>query len=108
MALKEGKLYYSISEVSSHFNVAPSLLRYWETEFKEITPKRNARGTRFYKKEDVAIIARVYLLVKEKGFTLQGAKDKLESDKKGVDKNIQVIEKLQDIREFLVRLNAQL
>lgn len=108
MALKEGKLYYSISEVAKHFDVASSLLRYWETEFSTIKPKRNARGKRFYTTADVAEIQRVYLLVKEKGYTLQGAKDKIKADKKNVDTNVEVIEKLQNIKEFLTRLKTEM
>ena len=108
MALKEGKLYYSISEVSKHFEVAPSLLRYWESEFKTIKPRRNTKGTRFYTKKDVDEIATIYLLVKEKGYTLQGAKDKIKSDKKGVNSNLEVIRKLENIKEFLAQIKEEL
>ena len=108
MALKEGKLYYSISEVSKHFDVAASLLRYWETEFNNIKPKRNTRGKRFYTTGDIEQIQRVYLLVKEKGYTLQGAKDKLKADKRNVDSNVEVIEKLQSIKKFLTKLRAEM
>lgn len=108
MALKEGKLYYSISEVSKHFEVAPSLLRYWESEFNTIKPKRNTKGTRFYTKKDVDEIATIYLLVKEKGYTLQGAKDKIKADKKGVNSNLEVIQKLENIKEFLAQIKEEL
>ncbi len=108
MALKEGKLYYSISEVSKHFDVATSLLRYWEAEFKTLKPKRNARGTRFYTTKDIEEIQRIYLLVKEKGYTLQGAKEKLKADKKNVDSNLEVIEKLENIKQFLTKLKAEM
>lgn len=108
MALVEGKLYYSISEVSKHFEVATSLLRYWETEFSTINPKRNARGKRFYTTADIEEIQRIYLLVKEKGHTLQGAKDKIKSDKKNIDSNVAVIEKLQSIKHFLTQLKAEI
>jgi len=108
MALKEGKLYYSISEVSNHFEVAPSLLRYWETEFNTLKPKRNTKGTRFYTTKDIDEIARIYLLVKEKGYTLQGAKDKIKTDKRSVDSNVEIVEKLQSIKSFLVQLKQEL
>jgi|TARA_B110000971_G_scaffold25290_1_gene22758 DNA-binding transcriptional MerR regulator len=108
MALKEGKLYYSISEVSKHFNVAASLLRYWETEFSTLNPKRNSKGTRFYTSKDVDEISRVYLLVKDKGYTLQGAKDKIKADKKNVNTNVEVIEKLENIKTFLTRIKQEL
>ena len=108
MTLKEGKLYYSISEVSKHFEVAPSLLRYWETEFNTLKPKRNTKGTRFYTTKDIDEIARIYLLVKEKGYTLQGAKDKIKTDKRSVDSNVEIVEKLQSIKSFLVQLKQEL
>lgn len=108
MSLQEGKLYYSISEVSQHFDVAPSLLRYWESEFPSIKPTRNSKGTRFYTKRDVDEISRIYLLVKEKGYTLQGAKDKIKADKQKITVNVEVINKLENIRSFLTKLKAQL
>lgn len=108
MSLKEGKLYYSISELSKHFDVAPSLLRYWESEFPSIKPTRNSKGTRFYNKRDVDEIARIYLLVKEKGYTLQGAKDKIKADKQKINANVEVINKLENIRSFLTKLKEQL
>mgnify|MGYP000996357757 CR=1 FL=1 len=108
MSLKEGKLYYSITEVSKHFEVAPSLLRYWESEFPTIKPTRNSKGTRFYTKRDVEEISRIYLLVKDKGYTLQGAKDKIKADKQKITANVEVINKLENIRTFLTKLKAQL
>jgi len=88
--------------------VAPSLLRYWESEFHQIKPKRNAKGTRFYTKEDITQIEKIYFLVKEQGFTLQGAKDKLRKDKKGVDKHIQVVQRLEDVKSQLLELRQGL
>jgi DNA-binding transcriptional MerR regulator len=108
MSLKPGKLYYTISEVSTHFDVAPSLLRYWESEFSTIKPKRNAKGTRFYTAKDVDEISKIYLLVKDKGYTLHGAKEKLKVDKKNIDSEAEVVEKLEKIKSFLVKLKNQL
>lgn len=98
------KLYYSITELAQHFDVAPSLLRYWETEFNQIKPKRNAKGTRFYTKNDVANIEKIHFLVKQQGFTLQGAKDKLRNDKKSIDKHFQVLERLENVKSQLLDL----
>lgn len=98
------KLYYSITELANHFDVAPSLLRYWETEFNQIKPKRNAKGTRFYTKEDIAQIEKIHFLVKQQGFTLQGAKDKLKKDKKTIDKHFQILERLESVKSQLVEL----
>ncbi len=108
MSLKPGKLYYSISEVSEHYDVAPSLLRYWESEFSSIKPKRNAKGTRYYSTKDIEEIGKIFLLVKEKGYTLQGAKERLRNDKKGVNTDTEVIEKLENIKSYLIKLRDQL
>lgn len=108
MALKEGKLFYGISEVSAHFDVTASLLRYWESEFPSIKPRRNPNGTRFYSSKDIDEIRKIYYLVKENGYTLQGAKDKLKTDSKIVDANIEVIEKLERIKTFLTQLKKEL
>ena len=69
------KRYYSIGEIAQAFNVNPSLLRFWEKEFKEIQPKKKKSGTRKYTSEDIVNIKRVYHLVKEKGLTIDGAKN---------------------------------
>lgn len=102
------KLYYSISEVSAHFGVSQSLLRYWETEFSGIKPKRNKKGTRFYTKSDIVQIALIYHLVKEQGFTLSGAKDRIKADKGGVKKELEAIRVLKDIKGFLVDIHSKL
>ena len=78
---KELKLYYSIGEVAKMFNVNESLLRFWEKEFPFITPKKAGGNVRQYRKEDIENIRLVYHLVKEKGLTLQGAKQKLKVSK---------------------------
>ena len=75
------KRYFSISEVAKLLDVKPSLLRFWEKEFKQIQPKTNARGKRAYKQEDIDIIRRIYDLVKVQGLTLEGARKALRSRK---------------------------
>ena len=71
------KRYFSISEVAEMLEVKPSLLRFWEKQFKQIAPKTNARGKRAYKQEDIDIIRRIYDLVKVQGLTLEGARKSL-------------------------------
>ncbi|KAA6306656.1 hypothetical protein EZS27_041682, partial [termite gut metagenome] len=73
---EDDKLFYSIGEVARMFDVNESLLRYWEKEFPQIAPYKNSKGTRKYRKEDVEIIGLIYYLVKEKGMTLPGARQK--------------------------------
>ena len=75
------KQYFSISEVATLLGVNASLLRFWEKEFKQIMPKTNARGKRSYNSNDIEVIRSVYLLVKEKGFTLDGARKALKARK---------------------------
>ena len=75
------KRYFSISEVAKMLDVKPSLLRFWEKEFKEIAPKTNARGKRAYKQDDIDVIRRIYDLVKVQGLTLEGTRKALRSRK---------------------------
>jgi len=106
---KDLKLYYSISEVAQMFNVTETLLRFWEKEFPTIKPQKAGRGIRQYTKADVEQVRLVYHLVKERGMTLQGARDTIRRDKsKSVNRNIEVIEKLKGIRSQLQIINKEL
>jgi DNA-binding transcriptional MerR regulator len=111
MAYKEKeieKLYYSIGEVAEIFNVAPSLIRFWESEFDIIKPKKNRKGNRQFTKEDIDNVRTIYHLVKEKGFTLQGAKEMLRNDNDSVRDKMEVIDSLRSVRNFLVELRDKL
>ena len=106
---KDLKLYYSISEVAQMFNVTETLLRFWEKEFPTIKPQKAGRGIRQYTKVDIEQVRLVYHLVKERGMTLQGARDTIRRDKsKTVNRNIEVIENLKDIRSQLQIINKEL
>ena len=74
---KELKLYYSISEVARMFDVNESLLRFWEKEFPQLRPKKGGRGIRQYRKEDIETVKLIYHLVKERGMTLPGARQRM-------------------------------
>ena len=111
MAYKEKeieKLYYSIGEVSELFNVAPSLIRFWESEFDLIKPKKNRKGNRQFTREDIDNVRTIYHLVKEKGFTLQGAKEMLKNDSQAVKDQMEMIESLKRVRSFLVEMRDKL
>ncbi len=112
MAYKEReieKLYYSISEVAEMFGVSNSLLRYWEKEFTMLNPRKTSKGNRLYTKKDIDTIKVIYHLVKEKGFTLEGARNKIkETGPDKIQTNVDVTEKLQSLREFLVTLKKQI
>ena len=105
---KDLKLYYSISEVARMFNVNESLLRYWEKEFPIISPKKVGGNIRQYRKEDIENIRLVYHLVKEKGMTLQGAKQRLKVNKEKTAQTAEVVTRLKEIREELVKLRKSL
>lgn len=105
---KNLKLYYSISEVAQMFNVAETLLRFWEKEFPNISPRKAGRGIRQYTKEDIEEIRLVYHLVKERGMTLQGARDTIKREKGCTNKQIEVIERLKAIRDEIQSINKEL
>jgi len=105
---KKEKLYYSINEVAQLFNVNASLLRFWEKEFTVIKPRKNAKGTRFYTKEDIENIRLIYFLVKEKGMTLDGARKKIKENKKGSMKNLEIVTLLNDIKKQLQEIKNEL
>ena len=105
---KDLKLYYSISEVAQMFNVAETLLRFWEKEFPNISPRKAGRGIRQYTKEDIEQIRLVYHLVKEGGMTLQRARDTIKREKGSTNKQIEVIERLKAIRDEIQSINKEL
>lgn len=102
------KMYYSIGEVAEAFDVNASLLRFWEKEFDMIKPKKNAKGNRKFTKEDIKNLRFIYHLVKERGFTLQGAKTHLKENKKESLDNFQIIKKLESIKAELKSMKDQL
>ncbi|HXD93178.1 MAG TPA: MerR family transcriptional regulator [Bacteroidia bacterium] len=103
------KLFYSITEVADLFKVNASLIRFWEKEFDFLKPRKTAKGNRTYTKKDIENIKLVYHLVKEKGFTLQGAKEKLkQKPTQEINKNLEAIESLNKLKSFLVELKNQL
>ena len=102
------KLYYGIGEVAEAFGVNTSLIRFWEKEFDVIKPKKNAKGNRKFTREDIKNLELIYHLVKERGYTLQGAKDKLKDNKQDISDNVEVIERLQNLKAFLLDLKKTL
>lgn len=102
------KLYYSIGEVAQAFGVNASLIRFWEKEFDEIKPKKNAKGNRKFTPQDIKYLQLIYHLVKERGFTLEGAKVHLKEEKKKTLSNFEIIRKLQHIRAELEKIKEQL
>ena len=100
------KLYFSIGEVAEMFEVNTSLIRFWEKEIPQLHPKKNGRGNRVYSKKDLELFRKIHHLVKEKGFTLAGAKNALR-DKTEVDANEILLNRLLRIRRDLQQLAGQ-
>jgi len=102
------KLFYSIGEVSKMFNVKPSLIRFWEKQFDIIKPKKNKKGNRLFTQEDVDNFYVIFHLVKECGYTLKGARQKLKDSKSGVESNVAVVKSLNKMKSFLIALKKEL
>lgn len=101
------RLYFSIKEVASFIDVPPSTLRYWGKEFREIQPRKNGKGDRLYKKEDIALIREIHHLLKVKGYTIEGAQ-KYISKKGSTPDRFEIIERLEKIKFFLKKLRKNL
>ncbi len=103
------KMYFSISEVAKQFNVAASLIRFWESEFDILKPRKTQKGNRLYSKKDIENFRLIYHLVKEKGYTLDGAKKKLkEGMGESTNNHAEIISKLKNIRQFLQTMYNEL
>jgi len=102
------KLYFSIGEVAKTLDVNVSLIRFWEKEFEILQPKKNKKGNRMFTKSDFENLKIIYHLVKERGFTLEGAKNKLTQNKEDTINNFQIISRLKEIRSFLVELSDEM
>ena len=101
------KLYYSIGEVAKAFDVNASLIRYWEQEFPIIKPKKNKKGNRYFTPEDVKNLQIIYHLVKEKGYTLDGAKIALTTNSK-ISETVTLIDRLEFVKAELIKLKDSL
>lgn len=101
------KQYYPIGDVASMFRVNISLIRFWENEFDILKPRKNRKGDRFFRPEDVKNLKLIYFLLKEKKYTISGAKSFIKSGKK-VNERFEAIESLKNIRAMLVELKAGL
>ncbi|SFW70135.1 transcriptional regulator [Sinomicrobium oceani] len=102
------KRYYSIGEVARAFQVNTSLIRFWEKEFDVLKPKKNAKGNRKFTPEDIKNLQLIYYLVKERGFTLEGAKTHLKEEKQKTLSNFEIIRKLENIKTVLLKIKDQL
>ena len=102
------KRYYGIGELAKAFDVNASLIRFWDKEFDEINPKKNAKGDRMFRPDDVKVLQMIYHLVKERGFTLEVAKIHLKEGKKKTLDNFEIISKLEGIKNQLLEMKKGL
>ena len=97
------KLYYSISEVAQHLGVNSSLIRFWEKEFPQLKPKKNARGERFFTKKDIQLLDFIFKLVKVEGYTLEGARKILQLKKSRLKENPYAEQSLESVPKEEIR-----
>lgn len=102
------KQYYSISEVAQMFRVNPSLIRYWENEFDILQPKKNRKGDRLFRREDIHYLKLIYYLLRERKFTIEGARQKLKEEKKLALQKFELVQSLLKVRKFLKGLKDHL
>ena len=102
------KLYYPIREVAAFFNVNTSLIRVWETEFDIIKPRKNRKGDRLFRFEDIKHLEIIYYLLRKKKFSLEGAKKYLKENKGNLDTNQQLIQTLKKLKLFLTEIKSSL
>ncbi len=104
----DNKLFYKISEVAKMFDVNISAIRFWEKQFDILKPKRNNKGNRLFTKNDIKNMQIIHHLLKERGFTVEGAKKKLKDNKTDTINNIEIVKHLKEIRGFLINLKNEL
>jgi DNA-binding transcriptional MerR regulator len=101
------KMYYSIGEVAAMFKLNPSLIRLWENEFDALKPKKNGKGDRLFRPEDVKTLQLIFHLLREKKYTMEGAKDFIKNNKRANEK-FALAEELKKVKAFLNELKASL
>lgn len=102
------KLYYSISEVAGWFKVNTSLLRYWENEFDILQPRKTRKGDRLFRVEDIRNLQLIYFLLRQRKFSIEGARSYLKQNKNQADVQLQLVQSLTKFRSFLLELKAGL
>ena len=102
------KRYYKIGEVARAFGLNTSHIRFWEKEFDILKPKKNKKGNRLFTQEDIKNLKLIYHLVKEKGFTLEGAKGKMKESPKSIKDNQDIITRLESVKAELIKIKNQI
>ncbi len=107
-AVLNQKLYYSISEVAGWFRVNTSLLRYWENEFDILQPRKTRKGDRLFRVEDIKNLQLIYFLLRQRKFSIEGAKNYLKNNKSQADMQAQLVQSLTKFKSFLLELKSNL
>src|ERR1700750_2726856 len=102
------KMYYTMGEVSAMFDVNASMIRFYEKEFDVLKPKKNKKGNRLFTPEDVENLKIIFHLIRDKGYTLNGAKDHLKSNMTETKDSQRVISSLENLKKFLLEVRDQL
>lgn len=102
------KVFYTIGEVAEMFQVNTSLVRFWEREFEMLKPQKNKKGNRLFTKDDIEQVKLIYHLVKERGMTIKGARQKLKDNKGATVENHELVERLLSIRQMLTDLKDEM
>lgn len=102
------KQYYPISTVAKWFRVNASLLRFWENEFSILKPRKTRKGDRLFRPEDIKNLQIIYHLLRQRKFTIEGAKKYLKANKQTADVHLQIIQSLNQFKSFLLELKANL
>jgi DNA-binding transcriptional MerR regulator len=102
------KMYYTMGEVTAMFGVNHSLIRYYEKEFDILQPKKNKKGNRYFTEEDIENLKIIFHLIRDKGYTLQGAKDHLKSNINETKSQQSVLSSLENLKKFLLEVRDQL
>ncbi len=105
---KLDKQYYGIGEVAEMFHVNTSLIRYWDNEFSILKPRKNRKGDRLFRPEDIRNLQLIYYLLRECKYTIEGAKKKLKADKRIAEQNFEMVQSLQKVKQFLLELKERL
>ena len=106
--LNPNKLYHSIGEVADAFEVSTSLIRFWEKEFDILKPRKNKKGDRLFTQEDIQNLHIIFHLLKERGFTIEGAKKKLKENKDDTINQFEIVQSLNKLKNFLIEIKGDL
>jgi DNA-binding transcriptional MerR regulator len=101
-------MYYTMGEVAILFDVNQSLIRFYEKEFDILQPKKNKKGNRYFTPEDIENLKLIFHLIKDKGYTLSGAKEYLKDNKNASKDTLRVVSSLENLKKFLLEVSEQL